>query len=557
MKLKDESLESRGVFQQHKPGKINITWISGKIYISLPSYKLNLFSYHFYFALHLEMRLNMTFFVLHLSEITFNCNNDKLEIKILKITNLKYKYCGYHSNFNFYPEFDIFTMIITLRLRMAFLLNTVFSVTDKELIVNPVHSPSLLRHLLVINFIAELQCYKVGIDNYVTSFHVKGLKFYRLHLSITNSKVQNYVICDGPGYAFDILNKNAEKLSFSTSTFQCLVQFLLNYLFQGRNNDQLFNYHPIMLDYSVQKWFYPNSDILIQMPFIKCPRNFCVHIVRAGHYYQLNVTVLNISVQSHETSICLFQGLFLGETWQLHQWPIDEMCLQLSPSSVTSMSSFHTRKSSLWMVLYWYEGHTSINATVSVNITKCQGIYLNICAYYNFCHLDDDEFSFINFMYTQPQHTKIHFSDCYTYLYKQFFKIPPGECAVLILTDKVFPFIENMYQYFVVDSCEILLASTSSENKFNYINGFLTKGNYLEVVEHKDCISSKHPMCGKILKARSVSEFKVVKFTNRFRHHFSNEIDYLLAKVHSGPTRNQINIKLTGLRIKKTKCNMH
>ena len=313
LELKDKSLESRGVLHDQKPCNISIAWTSGKIYIFLPSYTLNLFTYHFYFALNLKMRLNMTFLVLHLKEDALDCNNDKLEITSSKTTDLKYKYCGYHSNFNLYPEFNIFTMIITLHLKMAFLLNATFSVTDKELIVNPIHFPSSPRYLLITNSVVDPQCYRVGIDNYVTSFLVKGSKFYRLYLIITNSKLWNCVIYDGPGCAFDILTKSAKGFSFSTSTFQCLVQFLLNYLFQGRNTNVLFSYSAILFDWAVEKWFYPDSEILIQMPFMTCQSTFCVHFVKTGHGYQLNVSVLNISIQSHETSICLFQGLFLGK----------------------------------------------------------------------------------------------------------------------------------------------------------------------------------------------------------------------------------------------------
>ena len=235
---------------------------------------------------------------------------------------------------------------------------------------------------------------------------------------------------------------------------------------------------------------------------------------------------------------------------------IDEMCSQLSSSSVTSMSSFYTRGSSLYLVLYWYSGYTSINATVSVYVTKCQGVYLNICTYHHYCRIDYEESLFLNFMYTHTvgHHTRISFHDCYTNLFKQYFSLPAGECVVLILTDKVSPFKENMYQFLVADTCEILLASYPfKKHKFAHINGFLAKGNYLEVVQHKDCTSSKHPICGKILKARSVSQFQHVKFTNRFTQQFSNEIDCVLVKVHSEPTRNQINIKLTGGQKKETK----
>ena len=74
----------------------------------------------------------MTFVLLYLRDVLINCQYDKLEVENLMPNESKYKYCGYHSNFNLYPDMHIFFVTITLTLRKPFDLNTIFRVTDKN-----------------------------------------------------------------------------------------------------------------------------------------------------------------------------------------------------------------------------------------------------------------------------------------------------------------------------------------------------------------------------------------------------------------------------------------
>ena len=140
--------------------------------------------------------------------------------------------------------------MIKLYLRIPFHLNSIFSVTDNKLIFNPTGYPlnkksidnvSLRGLFLVVYYTMKIHSYKVGSQYFVTSYHIKIIKIYRMHLRFVNSKEKNSVIYDGPGYRFDILNKRGGKSHFVASTFQCLLQFLLTYMFQGDISD-LFHY---------------------------------------------------------------------------------------------------------------------------------------------------------------------------------------------------------------------------------------------------------------------------------------------------------------------------
>ena len=179
LNLKDRSLESRILHQCNI--SCNVLWTSGKISISLPSYQYGSHIYQFHFNLNAEIRLNMTFILLHLRGAILNCNYDKIEVKGLIKTKSRYTYCGYHSNFNLYPDMNVFTVDITLHLKKPFNSEAIFSVTNKQLILNALDSPSNEKKIL---FLFQLLCYKVASKYYLTTFHISLYKTYRLQIDI-------------------------------------------------------------------------------------------------------------------------------------------------------------------------------------------------------------------------------------------------------------------------------------------------------------------------------------------------------------------------------------
>ena len=71
----------------------------------------------------------MTFLVL---SSTVYCLFDKLEIINSDENKEKYKYCGYLSKFNIYPEFNNVMLHIYLSGDKLFEMDVIFSVTDKS-----------------------------------------------------------------------------------------------------------------------------------------------------------------------------------------------------------------------------------------------------------------------------------------------------------------------------------------------------------------------------------------------------------------------------------------
>ena len=312
------------------------------------------------------------------------------------------------------------------------------------------------------------------------------------------------------------------------------------------NHKTLFFYDIAHNKDKVEKTFDTDSTI-IQFPFINCLSNFCVPLLVQPDGFYFNITVLNMNVTSPEASYCLFQGLNIGEIWEFSYSTIDELCSDFKTPS--KASSYYTRGSSLYIVLYLYKGYTFIYTTVLVNVTKCQAVYLNICKYHHYCK-EETVANFDEYMYNVTYQTRLRFGDCFNHQNRLDFHLSPRECVGLVLFDKS-DILQTLNSYELLNSCELTLSSKWGENKIHYIDGFLEDGNYLEGVGHKDCFSSKHPICNTMLFDKSVHEFHHLKFINKFKQHLTDEIDIALVKINNRQAKNLVNIMLIGLNGKK------
>ena len=193
-----------------------------------------------------------------------------------------------------------------------------------------------------------------------------------------------------------------------------------------------------------------------------------------------------------------------------------------------------------------------ITATISLNVTKCQAVYLNICKYHHYYTGNFSSNDYEYYISNVIHKTSLKFEYCDNYKYILNFGLLPGNCAILVLFDKFNPF-QRLERNELLITCEIKLSSKWGENKISYIDGVLGDGNYLEVVGHKDCFSSNHLMCNTIFKDRSGSEFHQIIFTKNFKQYLSEEIDVVLVKISSRQTKNLVNTMLTGLSDRKEK----
>ena len=77
MRLKDKSLEKRGVFQGESPHRINVKWTFGKIFMTVLNYIIVPDIFELFFNANPMITMNITFYIIHLRESSANCKHDK------------------------------------------------------------------------------------------------------------------------------------------------------------------------------------------------------------------------------------------------------------------------------------------------------------------------------------------------------------------------------------------------------------------------------------------------------------------------------------------------
>ena len=540
LKMKDKSVKLRSLFQGARPSyESNVTWTSGQIFIfnSQRIYR----KYQFYFNINPKLKLNMTFFVLHLQGALTNCKYDKLEIESFKETKGKYKYCGYHSNLNVYPEYNNLILNIKLVWFRPFELNAIFSVTDKNLIFSKIDFPPSEHEK---NFIIRHHCYKIGGTYYLISFIIRIAEIYRVQLNIINSTQRNYVIYDGPGYVFDILNTDSKKSTYIASTFQCVLQFFTTYLIQTSRHHINFNiFYPDKN--TIHKHIKNDSEMFLHIPLKNCQENWCnIFLKNNLPGSQFNYKVLNMSVYSPDSSGCLFQGLYTAEIWDKGYRVIDQICSGFNASVDFPESGFQTKGPSLVITLFWYKGYSSLISTLSVTITECKTVDIDICTYVINCILETSKCS--TYLEQVTRHTMFKLSRGRSEMTRPvlYFSLPHNYCIFLTLTAP-FRFLKNLFLF-----CEIAIVSKLGEDKINYIDGFIGKANVAEVVGQKDCLTSKHLICKRLSNGRNIPKFHVLKYLNRFKVYSGEifqEINVVFVKMNYRiENRRWVNIMLRG-----------
>ena len=327
-----------------------------------------------------KLRLNITFISIVLHNLGTKCDYDKHEIKHQEKTKLKHRYCGKHSEFNVYPLFIKMTVTLTLKTKNNFKLKAAFSVTDECLIFSPVNSLSRLSEK---NFELQSQYYKIVSKYYLTSFLLRVTKLHKISLRFGKSEENNSVIYDGPGTMFKVLSIFGEKSPYITSTFQCLLQFLFTYFIESYSKH--FRVHIVPHFKKVDKKHRPDKEMLLNMPFNNCPHNICILHLEGTRGYQINFTVLSVIASGSESSTCLFNGITIGELSN-HFSTIVVFCPHFGAPTNILMRSFYTKNHDLWIILYWYEGYSTISATITAITTKCKGVKFDVY-YYNSCKM--------------------------------------------------------------------------------------------------------------------------------------------------------------------------
>ena len=216
-------------------------------------------------------------------------------------------------------------------------------------------------------------------------FHVNSLKFNKIFLQFMYGSKNNIIIHDGPGFKSEILksflnNKSGpSELLFFTSTFQCMIHFILEtYLnssvtFLRYRNIQQDNITKLFLDFGETKSIsFPysilNKSYRIEIFEISVPRGFHV-----------NVSFLHFKYHGYGISSCRYAAL---TTYNWIHKTYKEILTVCEPHySIYKNRKIYSETSKMILVFYHFYQYSTIEVEILLSVTRCAPIPFELLSY--------------------------------------------------------------------------------------------------------------------------------------------------------------------------------
>ncbi len=314
-----------------------------------------------------KIALNFTFHAVTFSPGPALCQEGRLMVHNFAPRISPFFFCSNHSLFNLYPFARRLMLHLKVDHHSFFNFTTTFSVMDTRLLHN-LNCHSKLNFLLVYIFSNGAALYFYKIDT---------MKCYQLILALLSHN--KYIIYDAPGLFSTSVKMSPGKVKMST--FQCIVTIIETNA-SVCENDQIsfFKFSSMLIHQSSEHII--TQNINIQLPSQTCSPPVCVILFMApmGH---VNVTVLSMAYHSVYMFDCIYGGLVSGEQLSTGYHESAVVCDNTQDHHVPRM--LYSHKSSMLVVLYWYEPHSMINATIKISETKCHVVKINSCEFHRKC----------------------------------------------------------------------------------------------------------------------------------------------------------------------------
>ena len=294
---------------------------------------------------------------------------------------------------------------------------------------------------------------------------------------------------------------SGKKSSYTTSTFQCLLQFMFTYLIQSYN--QHFKFYLVHHLKKIHKKLHQTDrEIILKIPLNNCQSNICVLHLEGPTGNNFNFMVQKVNAFSRESSTCLFLGITLGEMWNGLYSTITEFCPEFDAPRNIIKRRFYTSSNWLWIVLYWYHGYSNITATVTATTTKCKGVNLDVC--YLAYSMKNYKSSLYFKRVTQSINlTLIKLGNVVFFSLKE-------ECMVLMVMDW-----ESMDFKYERDFCEIILSPLSDNITITHIDYGLHSTSKIHIASSVQKFSTEYQNNDEVIDEEKLSEFKSITINNQ------------------------------------------
>lgn len=339
-----------------------------------------------FFALDPRLRLNLTFTAISFSSGLLYCDQGNITV----YSRIVFLFCGHISRFSLFLQDKRVDVSLQVMTDVHFKLNSVFSVIDQNMLSTVfTHKETLMKNtkelyrtesLFKPNDLMKTNDSVVccGGKFTVYSYFIRVRKVH--HITIRMLLELNHTIFDGPGYLSNVLM--AEQNLYSSSTFQCVVQFMTNlFTTAGR---KFFVYDSKATNISLSVAIHLGQRTSFLLPTQNCPNNPCALSVWTEPNFQVNVTVTRITYSGETSFTCQYGGLVAGEELTGDYKESETLCKTHS-GAPQHHRHFYSFNSSLILVLFWFEKYSNISVVVLLSQTKCKPVYFDTCLFHAFC----------------------------------------------------------------------------------------------------------------------------------------------------------------------------
>ncbi len=204
------------------------------------------------------------------------------------------------------------------------------------------------------------------------TFLVQVSKSYKLVLFAGACAPGTHLAFDGPGVLSQkiMLSEGTHLLS----SFQCILLELFN--ISNRNNCTT-SFVSRQLYTQWKNSIYATQNLTLLSVRDVCERSPCKIVFNDKNANSLNFTIIDLALFSKETLSCRYGALYVESIGDKDMQ--NTFCKNNSSSSSPSISVYLKHAMGLF-VLYWYNSHTEIAASVSLSVTDCNVTIYESCS---------------------------------------------------------------------------------------------------------------------------------------------------------------------------------
>ena len=328
-------------------------------------------NYTWIFHTHKSLVLNITVENVQFASDYLECHWGRLKIYSFKSLGIPFTFCGHQTNFNVYPGCRDVNIVIHSYMYSIFMFSATHTIIPKSQIVG----------INTSNF-KNSWIYFVKNNTVLYTFYIKVRKIHNIVVQFTETLFYRYDLFDGPGF-LSINLRNSGHV-YETSTFQCVVQILTKLL--QLTVDGYFNDTSKEINISqIFKISSNDSSVIMNLPTNTCCYQHCAIYLLTEETVHINVTLLEMIYKGPTGEKCKYGGLFTGEVMLNYYKESLTVCESHSGSKHNGVTYF-SKKSSLILLVYWYEHYSKIHTTTVVSLTKCTAVQLDGCAVHKFCN---------------------------------------------------------------------------------------------------------------------------------------------------------------------------